>query len=212
MCLRRTTTYYLLLTVIAVTAVPGGCVRRRMTIRSNPPGAAVYVDNHEVGKTPCSTDFTYYGTREVKLIKDGYETLVVNQPIPSPWYEVPPLDFVSENLVPGRIRDERLLTYDLRPQVIVPTEHLLTRAESLRRGAQVEGPIQPVAATLPSSAVGNGPAAPVVVPESLPPPLESGRSPGATFPSGPPAPAAETLPPHGIAPIYAPPPLPLPQG
>jgi hypothetical protein len=205
---RRTTTYCLLWTVIAATVLTAGCVRRRMTIRSNPPGAVVYVDNHEVGTTPCPVDFIYYGTREVKLVKDGYETLVVNQPIPTPWYEVPPLDFVSENVIPGRIRDERLLTYNLRPQVILPTESLLSRAESLRRGAQVEGPIQPVAATLPSNAVGSEPRPPSGFPETLPPPPESIGSPGPAAPPRPPSPRAETLPPQGIAPIYAPPPLP----
>ena len=52
-----------------------GCVQRRMTIRSSPPGAMVYVDNQEIGTTPVSTGFTYYGTREFRLVKDGYETL-----------------------------------------------------------------------------------------------------------------------------------------
>ncbi|MEI6037860.1 MAG: PEGA domain-containing protein, partial [Planctomycetota bacterium] len=38
-----------------------GCVQRRMTIRSNPPGALVYVDDYQIGATPVSTDFIYYG-------------------------------------------------------------------------------------------------------------------------------------------------------
>jgi hypothetical protein len=52
-----------------------------MLLRSNPPGATVYVDNQLIGVTPCATDFTYYGTREVRLVKPGFETLTVNQPI-----------------------------------------------------------------------------------------------------------------------------------
>src|SRR5688572_29948533 len=110
-----------------------GCVRRRLNIRSNPEGALVYVDNQQIGTTPCSVDFTYYGTREIRLIKPGYETLTVNQPIPMPWYQVPPLDFVSENLTPAKIRDNRTVTYDLAPQIIVPTEQLLDRANQLRQ-------------------------------------------------------------------------------
>src|SRR5688572_10814496 len=31
-----------------------GCVRRRLNVRSNPPGALVYVDNQQIGTTPCS--------------------------------------------------------------------------------------------------------------------------------------------------------------
>src|SRR5215475_1753834 len=95
-------------------------VRRRLNINSNPQGALVYVDNQQIGTTPCGVDFTYYGTREIRLIKPGYETLTVNQPIPTPWYQIPPLDFVSENLVATKIRDNRTVTYDLAPQVSVP--------------------------------------------------------------------------------------------
>src|SRR4051812_48980499 len=35
-------------------AMLAGCVERRFTIRSNPPGAQVYVDDYEIGTTPCS--------------------------------------------------------------------------------------------------------------------------------------------------------------
>ena len=109
-----------------------GCVQRRMMIRSNPPGALVYVDDYEIGTTPVSHNFTYYGTRKIRLVKDGYETLTLMQPIPTPWYEIPPLDFCLENLVPGELRDHRTLDYQLRPQMVVPPDELLGRAEALR--------------------------------------------------------------------------------
>ena len=80
-----------------------------MTVRTNPPGALLYVDDYEIGTTPVSASFTYYGTRKIRLVKDGYETLTVMQSIPPPWYEFPPLDFVSENFVPGQIHDQRRL-------------------------------------------------------------------------------------------------------
>lgn len=118
---------------ILLSIVASGCVRRRMLVCSNPPGALVYVDNVEVGTTPCAVNYTYYGTREIRLVKDGYETLTVNQPFPTPWYEIPPLDLVSETMVPYEIRDERQVTYNLLPQMMVPGEQLLSRAEQLRR-------------------------------------------------------------------------------
>ncbi len=114
-------------------------------VRSNPPGAMVYVDNQPIGTTPCATDFVYYGTREIRLVKPGYETLTVNQPIPSPWYEIPPLDFVSENLVPKKIQDYRTVSFNMVPQVIVPTEQLLSRAEQLRQST-LQGTPLPVSA------------------------------------------------------------------
>src|SRR3990172_531747 len=107
--------------------LPAGCVRRRLAIRSNPLGAMVFVDNQQIGTTPCSVDFTYYGTREIRLVKPGFETLTVNQPIPTPWYQVPPIDFFSENLWPTGIEDHRTVAFNLQPQVIVPTEQILDR-------------------------------------------------------------------------------------
>jgi hypothetical protein len=111
-----------------------GCVERRMTVRTNPPGALLYVDDYPVGQTPVSANFTYYGTRKIRLVKDGYETLTVMQPMPPPWYEYLPVDFVAENFVPGKIRDQRVLDFQMKPQMVVPTEQLLSRAEELRRG------------------------------------------------------------------------------
>ena len=67
-------TRHLLLAGIVV-ALATGCVQRRMTIRSNPPGALVYVDDYQIGSTPVSHDFVYYGTRKIRVVKDGYETL-----------------------------------------------------------------------------------------------------------------------------------------
>lgn len=104
-----------------------------MTIRSNPPGALVYVDDYEIGATPVSTNFVYYGNRKIRLVKDGYETLTVLQPIPAPWYQYTPFDFFTENFVPGEIRDQRTIDFQMKPQMVVPTDQLLSRAESMRR-------------------------------------------------------------------------------
>ena len=139
--------------LVALMLLPAtGCVRRRLNVRTNPPGALVYVDNQQIGTTPCSVDFTYYGTREIRLVKPGYETLTVNQPIPMPWYQIPPLDFVSENLVPAKIRDNRTVTFNLAPQLIVPTEQLLDRANQLRQDT-TQYPVTPAAATVPPGAI-----------------------------------------------------------
>ena len=118
------------LLALLVCACQFGCVQRRLTIRTNPPGALVYVDDYQIGTTPVSTGFTYYGTRKIRLVLSGYETKTFLQPVPMPWYEYPGLDFVTENLVPGEIRDERVVEYQLTPQVIAPSQQLLGRAET----------------------------------------------------------------------------------
>jgi PEGA domain-containing protein len=148
---RRTTAHQARLWVFLLASLmllESGCVRRRLNVYSNPPGALVYVDNQQIGTTPCSVDFTYYGTREIRLVKPGYETLTVNQPIPTPWYEIPPLDFFSENLAGTKIRDNRTVSYNLAPQLIVPNEVLLDRANQLRQDSQ-QFPVVPAGATVP---------------------------------------------------------------
>jgi len=176
-------------------------VRRRLNVNSNPPGALVYVDNQQIGTTPCSVDFVYYGTREIRLIKPGFETLTVNQPIPAPWYQYIPIDFVAENLVAAKIRDNRTVTYNLAPQLVVPPNELLDRAGQLRQDTLTlpgapPGPVAPVVAP-PTSVVMPQPtlaAPPTQVPEPLPginpPPINQ-----------PPGPPPIIAPPPGTAPI-----------
>lgn len=106
-------------------------------INSEPAGALVVVDGEEIGYTPCAMDFTYYGTREITLMKDGYETLTVMQPINTPWYQVPPLDFFSDNFLGTHITDRRQLFFQLQPQQPVNTQDLINRANGTRTEARL---------------------------------------------------------------------------
>jgi hypothetical protein len=110
----------LLLFALVVCCLSTGCVRRRLTVRTNPPGAQVFVDDQEIGTTPCSSSFVYYGTRKVTLIKDGYRTETLYQKLSAPWYQIPPLDFASENLSIREIRDERVVDVQMVPQEMFP--------------------------------------------------------------------------------------------
>jgi hypothetical protein len=152
-----------------------------MTIRSNPPGALAYVDDYEIGITPITTPFIYYGNRKVRLVKDGYETLTEIRPVRPPWYEVPPLDFVSENLLPGKLRDQRMLDFQLQPQAVVPTDQLLGRAEALRRGTAATTAEQRFASV---PAAPPSPGAPIRAPSPQPGPPLGGPSPAAAPPPG----------------------------
>ncbi|HUQ70467.1 MAG TPA: PEGA domain-containing protein [Planctomycetaceae bacterium] len=114
-----------------------GCVSRRMTICSDPPGALVMLEGREIGYTPVSVDFTYYGTREFTLIKDGYETLTVNQPVAKPWYQQPVVEFFADNFTPGHVTDRHQFRYAMQPQRLIPNDVLLQRGEMLRGEARV---------------------------------------------------------------------------
>lgn len=122
--------------MLAVCAL-SGCVSRRLTIRSDPPGALVELDGQRIGYTPVSIDFTYYATREITLSKVGYETMTVQQPVPPPWYQLPPLDFISDNFLPVQVTNRHDFTYRLVPQRIVGEEELLDRASGVRTQSQV---------------------------------------------------------------------------
>ena len=109
-----------------------GCVHRRMTITSDPPGAMVYVDNQAIGHTPVSHDFTYYGTRKFRLEMDGYETVNEFRCIKPPWYQVPPLDFFSDNFATKDINDHRYFNFQLRRQAQESDNDLITRGLELK--------------------------------------------------------------------------------
>lgn len=133
MCQPTVKEYFSRLIVLLCCAIAcSGCVRRRLTVRTSPPGALVFVDGQEIGRTPVSTPFIYYGTRNFRIMKDGFETIDVNQPIPAPWYQIPGIDFFAENLVPQEIRDERVVDFELVPKTISPPSEVLIQADQLR--------------------------------------------------------------------------------
>ena len=146
-----------------VVSMPG-CVQRRMTIRSNPPGALVYVDDYQIGTTPVAHDFVYYGTRKIRLVKDGYETLTVRQPFPVPWYEIFPLDFVTENIIPWEVRDERVVDLAMQPAASTPPELVVARAEQVRLAAGSLPPATPPPVVQSAPVVQSVPAPPPAVP------------------------------------------------
>lgn len=119
-----------------------GCVSRRMTIRSDPPGALVEVDGKRIGVTPVSMDFTYYGTREFTLSHPGYDTLTVQQPIRRPFYQRVPLDFFTNHFLPFRVTDRHDFTYVLQPRVVPIDEEqsLINRGRNFRTQSQVGDP------------------------------------------------------------------------
>lgn len=83
-----------------------GCVERRLNILSQPSGASVFLDGKPVGETPCQVPFTFYGTREILLHKKGYKLLAQPKSIWPPVYQIFPLDFVSEFLLPFTLHDD----------------------------------------------------------------------------------------------------------
>jgi hypothetical protein len=157
-----------------------GCVERRFRIESNPPGAYVFINNVPYGPAPVDVEFIYYGKYDITLVKEGFETLKVKEPISTPWYEYPVVDFFSENIYPGQITDIRPLHYDLEPVIQPNLDQLKGEAEELRkRGLALPAPRYPdidkkerkdkKGNRIPGKETPGGPPPP---PEALPPPRE----------------------------------------
>ncbi len=109
-----------------------GCIRRRLTVRSNPPGAATYVDGQFIGNTPVSASYIHEATRRVELVHPEYRTEKIYRKLGPRWYEIPPLDFFFETLWPWEIRDERIIDVTLVPKQTLADEELISRANGLR--------------------------------------------------------------------------------
>ena len=107
-----------------------GCVRRELTVTSEPAGALVYLNGREAGRTPFTTDFTYYGNYDVQIRRDGSEPLVTSKQITAPWWQWFPLDFFAE-LAPWKPVDKQAMHFELEPRQAVDAQALIGRAEEL---------------------------------------------------------------------------------
>jgi hypothetical protein len=122
--------------VLIGAALLTGCVDRRFVIETDPPGAVVLRNGKPLGgPSPSDDQFDFYGIYHFTIFKDGYETLQVDQNIPSPWYEYPGIDFFSENVWPWTIRDVRRLRYQLQPLQQANVQQIGQQGQELRARA-----------------------------------------------------------------------------
>lgn len=115
--------------------VLSGCLERTVSVTSEPPGAIVWLNNAEVGRTPVTTGFLFYGDYDLQVRKDGYEALTTHHDLSSPIYEQPPLDLVATAL-PVRIHTTRDIKVELQPLPDDTPEAqraLIDRASDMRR-------------------------------------------------------------------------------
>ena len=113
-----------------------GCVQRRLIVKTQPEGAFVSIDKQPVGYSPVSVPFTYHGTREFQIEKDGYQTIAVQERIRPKWYSTFPISFITENFWPREIRDQRIFDFQLQPKRMTDENELVDRANDLRMNVQ----------------------------------------------------------------------------
>ena len=67
--------FLVLIVVMTLGLLAGGCVERKLTVVSEPEGAIVWLNDEEVGTTPVTVNFNWYGDYNVRIEKDGYAIL-----------------------------------------------------------------------------------------------------------------------------------------
>ncbi|MFA9479949.1 PEGA domain-containing protein [Phycisphaerales bacterium AB-hyl4] len=95
-------TLLLLLLTLALTGT--ACVQRTIHLTSEPSGALVHLNDEEVGRTPLSVPFTFYGKYDVRLEAEAHEPLWTAARARAPWWEYPGPDLIAE-MIPGMRSD-----------------------------------------------------------------------------------------------------------
>jgi len=111
----------------------GGCIERQLTINTQPQEALVVLNDEEIGTSPVTVSFNWYGDYNVRISKPGYETLKTHRKLKGPWYDKFPFDFFAQILNPKRIVDSYEWTFTLAPKQYPTREELIRDAEELKK-------------------------------------------------------------------------------
>ena len=116
--------------LVAALSASSGCVRRTLRISSTPPGALVWVNHREVGRTPLEIDFTYYGHYDVQLTREGSEPIITTADANPPAWDVIGLDLVFD-VIPFEAQSVVDWHFDMEPRD-GDLDALVDRARALR--------------------------------------------------------------------------------
>lgn len=118
-----------------------GCVRRTIAITSTPSDALVYVNDREIGRTPCEIEFLFYGEYDVRLKRDGYESVVGSGTASAPIWDFIGADLVAE-MAPVSLESRVAWHFDL---IVSNDSHLelLERARALRASVNTQPLLTP---------------------------------------------------------------------
>jgi len=121
---------------LIVLMVLAGCVERELTINTKPEGALVVLNDEEIGESPVTVSFNWYGDYCVRISREGFETLNTHRELKGPWYDHFPFDFFAQIVNPKRIVDSYEWTFELSPRRQISREELIQNANELKNQLQ----------------------------------------------------------------------------
>lgn len=140
-------------------AVLSGCLERTISVTTEPPGALVWINDVEVGRTPLESDFTFYGVFDVRIRREGYEPILTTVKANAPVQEWPGIDLVAEAL-PVRFNNVVRWHWVLTPVAEVAQDKTTHEAGVVQRANELRSMIPPTPPTPPPQPTEPEPAAP----------------------------------------------------
>ncbi len=123
----------LLVVGLAIIVIVSGCVERKLTVNTRPQGALVILNDEEIGTSPVMVSFNWYGDYNVRISKEGYETLKTHRRLKRPWYDRAPFDFFAGCLYPKRIVNSYEWTFELKEKQELERQQLIEDARQLKQ-------------------------------------------------------------------------------
>ncbi len=140
--------------LLATVGIPflTGCVERKITIGSDPDGAVVTLNDEEVGRTPLSVPFVWYGDYDVVLrLEKNVGTpqkpdihryyLHTHKRTKTPAFQIIGIDLFAE-LLPFTFKDEQIWAFPV-PEVTEPADDaLIQNARNLKTQLDAPEPLR----------------------------------------------------------------------
>jgi hypothetical protein len=131
--MKRNNLPILLVVGLTIIVIVSGCVERQLTVNTKPQGALVTLNDEEIGVSPVTVSFNWYGDYDVRISKEGYETLKTHRKLKGPWYDNFPFDFFANCLNPTRIVDSYEWTFELKEKQEPERQKLIENAGQLKQ-------------------------------------------------------------------------------
>ena len=124
--------------ILLVVFLTTGCVERRLTLVTEPSEAVVWLNDEEVGTTPVTVNFNWYGDYNIRIEKSGYAILSTHRVLERPMHDKFPFDFFAEVVWPKKIVDEYTWTFELQPYEQTSPEELIEAAQEMQQQSEQE--------------------------------------------------------------------------